>query len=131
MQRRKTVTIVAFLYTAYCTLIMGRSLLVGLVRPSRVQFGPWILCAALGLLCYGLTTRRPWARPLGLFVGIFSLFLLGIALLWGYAFSGFSSRSGQPEFSIRLLAGLLPALLCSLTLLALLIKPLPEEDRDS
>jgi hypothetical protein len=81
MQRWKTVTIVAFLYTAYCILIMGRSLLVGLVRPSRVQFAPWILCAVLGLLCYGLTTRRPWARTLGLCVGIFSLFIWGIALL--------------------------------------------------
>jgi hypothetical protein len=48
--------------------------------------------------------------------------------VWVYAFSGFSSRSGeQTLFSLEMAAGVLPQLLFSVALLVLLAKPLVDE----
>jgi hypothetical protein len=121
MQRRSIVTIVCFSYAVYGAAVLWRALLAGIVRPHH-HLGPRFVLAILGLLCYGMATRRRWAQGLGLFVGID-----GAAL--GYAFSGFSSRSGEPTLSFFLVAAFLPGFLCSIALLALLAKPLPREER--
>jgi hypothetical protein len=129
MQRRSLVTIVCFSYAAYGAAALWRALLVGIVRPHH-HLGAWFILAILGLLCYGMATRRRWARGLGLFVGIGSLMIWAMVLLWGYAFSGFSSRSGEPTLSFFLVAAFLPGFLFSIALLVLLAKPLPREERE-
>ena len=96
---------------------------------ARGHLAPWLICAILGLLCYGMATRRAWARALGLAVGIASLPFWGAAILWGYAFSGFSSKSGEPTLISPLLWAIMPALILSIALIALLVRPLRGEER--
>jgi hypothetical protein len=123
MQRRSVVAFLCFAYLAYCVVILRHGLLSGIARP-RGHLAPWLICAILGLLCYGMSTRRAWARALGLAVGIASLPLWGAAILWGYAFSGFSSKSGEPTLVSPLLWAIIPPLMLSIALIALLVRPL-------
>jgi hypothetical protein len=124
MQRRLVVTIVCFAYAAYCTVILWHGLLASIARP-RGHLAPWLICGTLGLLCYGMASRRGWARGLGLVVGIVSLPLWGAVILWGYVFSGFSSKSGEPTFDSPMLWGIAPPVVLSIALVVLLVKPLP------
>jgi hypothetical protein len=127
MQRRYVVMIVSFAYAAYWAAILLHRLFAGVTRP-RTSLAPWLIGAILGLLCYAMATRRPWARGLGLVVAIGSLILWTMVGVWVYAFSGFSSRSGeQTLFSLGMAAGVLPQLLFSVALLVLLAKPLVDE----
>jgi hypothetical protein len=128
MQRWRVVTYVCFAYLAYFIATLWHGLVASIGRP-RGHLTPWFVCAALGLLFYGMATRRRWARGLGLAVGIGSLPLWALAILWGYAFSGFSSKSGEPTFFSPLLWGIVPPLGLSIALIALLVKPLPAEVR--
>lgn len=127
MQRRSVVTFVCFAYLVYCAIILGHGLLASIARP-RGHLAPWLICATLGLLCYGMATRRGWARGLGLVVGIASLPLWGAVILWGYAFSGFSSKSGEPTLYSPMLWGIVPPLVLSIALIVLLVRPLPGDD---
>ena len=124
MQRRSVVTLVCFAYLAYCVVILWHGLLSSIARP-RGHLAPWLICTTLGLLCFGMATRRGWARGLGLLVGIASLPLWGAAILWGYAFGGFSGKSGEPTFFSPVLWGIVPPLVLSVTLVVLLVRPLP------
>jgi len=126
MQRRTVVTIISFAYAACCIAILWRRLLRGVVRPG-VGLGPLLICALLGLLCYGLVARRTWARGLGLFVGIGGVILWPMVTFGLYVFSGFSSRSGQPAFSLALVMPVLLPLLLSIALVVLLARPLVSE----
>jgi hypothetical protein len=125
MQRRSVVTFVCFGYLAYCVVILRHGLVSSIARP-RGHLASWLICATLGLLCYGMWTHRGWARGLGLAVGIASLPLWGAAILWGYAFSGFSSKSGAPTFYSPVW-GIVPPILLSIALIVLLVRPLTDE----
>jgi hypothetical protein len=97
MQRRSLVTIMCFSYAAYGAAVLWRALLVGIVRPQH-HLGPWFILAILGLLCYGMATRRRWARALGLFVGVGSLMLWAMVLLWGTLSAGLAAaRVNRPS----------------------------------
>ena len=127
MQRRYVVIAVSFAYAAYWAAILLHRLLPGVARPHQ-SLAPWLIGAILGLLCYGMATRRRWARGLGLVVAIGSLILWTMVGLWIHAFSGFSSKSGeQTLFSLEMVAGVLPQLLFSVALLVLLARPLVDE----
>ena len=127
MQRRYVAMTVSFAYAAYWAAILLHRLFAGVTRP-RPNLAPWLIAAILGLLCYAMATRRRWARGLGLVVAIGSLILWTMVGVWVYAFSGFSSRSGeQTLFSLGMAAGVLPQLLFSVALLVLLAKPLVNE----
>jgi len=124
MQRWFVVTIVSFGYAAYCAAILLHGLFAGLTRPHP-RLGPWLIVATLVLLGFATATRWRWARALGLVVAIGGLILWTMAGLWLYAFSGFSSRSGEPTlFSREMVAGILPQILFSVALLVLLARPL-------
>jgi hypothetical protein len=119
MHRRVVVAIVSFAYAAYWAAIPLHGLFTGVTRPHP-KLAPWLIVTILGLLCYGMATRRRWAHALGLVVAIGGLILWTIVGLWIYAFSGFSSRSGNPTlFSWEMAVGVLPQLLFSVALLAL------------
>jgi biotin transporter BioY len=127
MERRSIATVVCFVYAAFCVAILGHALVKGIMRPQH-HVGPWLICAVLGLLCYGMATRRRWARALGLVVGIGGLLFWAMVSVWLYAFSGFSSRSGEQEISAWMVAALLPPFFFSIALLVLLVRPLPGEE---
>ncbi len=126
MQRRIAATLVAFAYAAYSVAMLWHGLLRALARP-RGNLGSWVICAVLALLCYGMATRQRWARAIGLIIGVASLPLWAAVMFWGYAFSGFSNRSGEPGFSLALVIPVLVPLLCSLALVVLLARPLADE----
>ena len=128
MQRRSAVTFVCFAYLAYCVVILRHGLVSSITRP-RGHMGPWLICATIGLLCYGMVTHRGWARGLGLAVGIASLPLWGAAIVGGYVFSGFSSKSGEPTFYSPVLWAIVPPVLLSIALIVLLVRPLTDEPR--
>jgi hypothetical protein len=123
MQRRTIATVVSFAYAIYWIPLLWRGLLRGLARP-RVGLGPLLICALLALLCYGMAARRTWARGLGLLVGIGGIILCPLGIFGLYIFSGFSSRSGRPTFSLALVLPVLPLLLLSGALVVLLARPL-------
>src|SRR5271166_1833652 len=124
MQRRSVAVLVCVAYFAYCSVILSHALLAGVARP-RGHMAPWFICATLGLLCYGMYARRSWARVLGLVVGIGSLLFWAMVYIWGYAFSGFGSRSGEPTFYFPMLWAIVPPVVLSISLIVLLAKPLP------
>jgi hypothetical protein len=130
MRRRYIVMIVSFGYAAYWAVILLHRLLAGVTRP-HLSLAPWLIGAILGLLCYGLVTRRRWARGLGLVVAIAGLILWTMAGVWGYVFSGFSSQSGDPTLFSWGMVAVLPLLLFSLALLVLLARPLVDETHTS
>jgi hypothetical protein len=127
MQRRNVVVIVSFAYAAYWTAILLHRLFAESMRP-HFRVIPWLVGGILGLLCYAMATRRRWARALGLVVAAAGLVFWSLVGVWLYAFSGFSSRSGNPTlFSFAMGAGVLPQLLFSVALLVLLARPFVDD----
>lgn len=127
MQRWFIATVLAFGYAAYWAAILLHGLFAGVARPHP-RLAPWLFVAILGLVGYAMATRRRWARGLGLVVAIGGLILWTMVGLWLYIFSGFSSRSGDPTlFSREIVAGVLPQLLFSVALIALLARPLGDK----
>jgi hypothetical protein len=113
MRRQSAVTTVSIGYAIYCVAILSRGLLTGVVRP-RGHLSPWFICAILALLAYGMITKQRWARSLGLFVGVAGSFLWSLVIVWLYAFSGFSSRSGETTFFSWAVWASVPPLLLSI-----------------
>jgi len=127
MRRQSAVTTVSIGYAIYSVAILSRGLLTSVVRP-RGHLSSWFICAILALLAFGMVTKQRWARGLGLFVGVAGSFLWSLAIVWLYAFSGFSSRSGEPTFFSWVVWACVPPLLLSIALIVLLAKPLPDQN---
>jgi hypothetical protein len=65
MRRQSAVTAVSIGYAIYCVAILSRGLLTSVARP-RGHLSPWLICAILALLAFGLVAKQRWARGVGL-----------------------------------------------------------------